>query len=306
MLFNELGWFNDEVAIIGNTEIPVYLWKLDDGYALLEGGITGLAPKILEDIEALTGDLSSVRHWLITHSHYDHCALLTHVLPKLPNAKVWASAATKKAFSKDKARAVVEKLNDAICATWWPDRTDAHPLEATKISLGDVDVNVVEDGDTIELDATHRVRAVATPGHSRCLLTYHDPDRDWAWVSDTLGEFVEPGVWTPLSFDNLAQYRASIDKVAELGASTIFLAHNGTLTAADAKAAPSDARAGYDQFVEDTFAGLKASEATPKSVANEFSRRYHHVSERFVSDVLHRQSMLRIVSLLIEEAEAQG
>ena len=303
MLFNELGWFNDDVAIVGTTEIPLYLLKLEDGFALIEGGITGMAPRVIEQLEALTGDLARIHHWLITHSHYDHCALLTHVLPKLPNAKVWASEASKKAFSKDKARQVVKKLNDDIAATWWPDRSEAHPLEQTAISLGDVDVTVVADDEVIELDGTHQLQALATPGHSRCLLTFYDPDRQWAWVSDTLGELIEPGAWCPLSFDDLAQYRASIRRVRDLNANTLFLAHNGTLTEAEARAAPSDALSGFEAFREDAFTGLEAPEATPKTVADQFSRRFRHVSERFVSETLHRQSMLRIVTLLIEEAE---
>jgi 2-aminobenzoylacetyl-CoA thioesterase len=305
MIHGELGWIQEDVAVIGAVEVPIYLLRTADGFALLEGGITAMAPLVLRQLEELTGDLSRVHHWFITHSHYDHCAMLGHLLPRLPNARVWASAATRAAFQKDKARAVVRKLNDQVPHPYWPDRSPSHPLEAGAISFDKIEVNVLEDGDSVDLGGGRSLRAYATPGHSRCLLTFFDPDRERAYVSDTFGEVVTPGVFCPLAFDDVGQYRSSIQRVADLRPREIFLAHYAQLTQEDARNAPGQAASAFESFRAEAFRRIGEGEDR-RSVAESFSKRFSYVSKNFLPYDLHVSSMDRMIQLLIDEAKAEN
>lgn len=282
-----------QLVILGTPEVPIYLLSYSNGYALIEGGISVLAPRVLAQLKAHIGDLALVTHWFITHAHYDHCGLLPYLTALLPKVKIYASAETARAFQSERAVAMIEKLNAQLTSD-----EDLTALSEHKIALNDLPIVVLQDNDVIALDADRKLRVLATPGHAKCVLTFFDSATETAFVSDVLGEFIAASHWCPLIFDDVNLYRLSIAKIQNLKPKALALAHHVILTDQDATSAPGDALRSIDEFTA-LAASFLTEEKSPSKTAERLSKHFYWRSGDFVPAQLHYQSMLLMLKLLL-------
>ncbi|WP_394836396.1 MBL fold metallo-hydrolase [Pendulispora rubella] len=303
MWYTDVGCVDEDLIVLGTIKNPVFLTGSGDDWALIEGGLTRHAPLVLRQLQDVLGDTRRIRRWLVTHSHYDHCGLLGQLYPYMPWVTVYASPETAKAFQSERARAVVQKINDATKLLASPgEELPALPNPALPPAvLSEIPITTVVDGDRVELDGRRSMLVRKTPGHSRCQIAYFDESRGRAFVSDALGELVEEGYYCPLSFDDLAAYRTSIESIAKLGAEEVVLGHHGRLTGEQAARAAAEARDGLERFADDARKLLPKAGGAKRTVAEQLSQRLHAPSVTFVPQDLHVQSMLRILDLLESE-----
>ncbi|QNA87323.1 MBL fold metallo-hydrolase [Massilia sp. Dwa41.01b] len=80
----------------------------------MEGGVSAAAPIVWEQLLAIVGDPAHVRHWLVTHMHYDHCALLPWLVPRLPRVRILASSASAAGWGSPRAQAFIDSMNARI------------------------------------------------------------------------------------------------------------------------------------------------------------------------------------------------
>jgi glyoxylase-like metal-dependent hydrolase (beta-lactamase superfamily II) len=307
MLLRTSGRLAPDLYLLGTIKNPIFLTGSGDEWTLIEGGLTWMSPLILRQIDEVLPSRRYVRHWLITHAHYDHCAMLGQLYAEMPWLRVHAGPATARALTSARARGVVHDLNAQVLALPGHEQGTAPAPPAgglaAPVPAEAVPVEVVKDGETILLDRGRTVRVIETPGHSRCSTTFFDEHAGRAVVSDALGEMVDEHLWCPLAFDDLESYRRSITKIRELGAGTVLLAHHAALTERHAQLAPQEAREALDVFARDAARLVAEHEGDDEAAARAMSRRFHSVSAAFVPEALHAASMRRMIDLLRAEGQ---
>lgn len=280
--------------VLGRRDMPIYLLAHGTGYALIEGGLSMQISEILAQLREQIIDLSLITHWFITHSHYDHCGLLPYLYPLLPNVKVFCSTACAGAFQSKSAIDVIERLNIEIAGG--KAAFIQHTANFVKLAYPFIPVTSVDGNDRTLLSGGHYMRAISAEGHARCQLTFFDENSRTAFVSDALGEFLSPGHWLPLVFQDLDSYRSTISSISGLAPAIIALAHHGILTGAEARAAPEDALASLEIFRQ------LAQDAINKNgsieIASErLSEQFYSSSCHFVPKDLHVRSLSRMLDI---------
>lgn len=298
----KLGFIEKDVLMLGTSEVPIYLIRHGKTWTLVEGGLTTLTPRVLGQLLAMVEDLSTIKSWVITHAHYDHCGMLSTLYPFLPDVRVYASRKAADAFKSSGAQRVIRHLNNQADALWG--LVDNKFSSTTpEVSLGHIPIMEMSDGDAVNLGLAGSLVAVSTPGHSACSMSFYEPTRGWLFAGDAMGELQRPGHWCPLVFNDFDDYRASLEKMSSLRLNSLFLGHHGSLNEKEARNAPADALQAAYQFKAQASVALSQGEESLEDFVVGQSSRYAPVSEKFVSRQLHRQSMLQMARLLTSEIE---
>ncbi|MFD2786736.1 MBL fold metallo-hydrolase [Hymenobacter rubripertinctus] len=281
--------------VLGTPQVPVYLVGQGLSWTLIEGGLAWMADLVRWQLLQVVPELACVRHWFITHSHYDHCGLLTTLYAQLPRVQVYASAATARVFQQEKSRRVIERLNQAV--TQCPGLAPA----AAALCLSRVPITPLHEGAGVALGGHQHLQVLATPGHSACHISLWDVAHHRLFASDALGEFQESGEWCPLVFDDAPAYVASIRRIETLGATTLALAHHQVLQGRAAVQAPRRSLRSLYCLCR-WLARRRAQGAGAPELAAALTAQFGGLSAGFLPAGLHHSSMLRLLQVLEQGA----
>ena len=196
--------------LVGTCGISAILVTGNQGHVLIDGGTEQGAELIAANIRALGFRVEDIRLILHSHEHLDHVGGVGR-LQKLSGATLVASAPAAKVFETGAAGAGDPQVG-------------MHkPFPAAAVG------RVVRDGEEVRLGDL-MLKAIATPGHTPGALS-------WRWVSCDGGvcrTIVYADSLSPVSRDDykfsdhpdyLAEYRASIAKVAESPCDILLTPH---------------------------------------------------------------------------------
>jgi glyoxylase-like metal-dependent hydrolase (beta-lactamase superfamily II) len=287
------GWIDSRLAVIGTADIPLYVMVNEEAATLIEGGISGMTELVwrqLNDLLEPFGGIRHLRYWLITHSHYDHCSLLTTLKPRMPWVQVWGSLETAGVFERPSACKAIRRFDTEISACWEPF------VDGEFENLADIPLHPMKPGATLDIGSDMKVQAVALPGHSPCQFGYQCPNLDLLFVSDALGEYHREGEWLPLVFDDLSAYRSSLDAIEARQVSRLALGHHAIIDGQEARHAVRQARHGLAALEQQALT-VRGDEFATHSLALEWTDRYALRSEKVVPRSLHLKSMARMIDL---------
>lgn len=201
----------------------VYLIK-EEGKALIDTGPTTSAPIILEGMAKVGVSPEDINYIIATHIHLDHSGGAGFLLPKMPRAKVIVHPRG--------ARHLID-----------PTRLVASMVsvqgEATKKMFGEVvpvaedRIQVVGEGEKIDLGCEQILRMINAPGHAPHELCVYESRNNGVFTGDAAGMFLGDGISFPLtpppSFD-AEVYTGTLEKLADLAPSRLYVAHFGATT----------------------------------------------------------------------------
>lgn len=284
------GQVDEDLYLLGGSQVPVWLLRTGPAsWALVEGGISASAAAIWEQLLAIVGDPAHVTHWLITHKHYDHCALLPYLVPRLPAVRVVTSVETARAWRSEKALAVIEKLNARIGAA---------PAGFAPLPWAQLPVCAVQAGQVLDLGVRHAMLVLAAPGHASDQVLFYDVQRERLFASDALGELDDAdGVWRPLVFDDYPLYLRTLETLAMLPVRQLIPGHGGMLTGATAANGAADALRECLRL-EQRIRWREAGGAGLDALSDELHRAWAPQSQAFVPADLHLASMRRMNGLI--------
>ncbi len=152
---------------------------------LFESGYTCAGRLYAEAIRQVLGKREPEMLFL-THVHYDHCGATGYLKRAFPSLKIAASQRSAGIVRRPNALALITELSrqatSVISETYDGDRSK---LTDEPFEPFDVDI-IVGKGQTVDLDGT-TVRVMATPGHTRDMLSYYIPERKILFATETTG-----------------------------------------------------------------------------------------------------------------------
>jgi glyoxylase-like metal-dependent hydrolase (beta-lactamase superfamily II) len=195
--------------------------------AVVDTGVNDSVPRVLQALEALGLDESSVDWVVLTHVHLDHAGGASQLMQRFPAARLLVHPRG--------ARHMIDPAR-LLAGT-----VAVYGAEATKRMYGDIapipSDRVVEAPDGFAFDLAGRpLEVIDTPGHAKHHLCLVDRKAGFVFAGDTFGlsyreldlgerQFVVPST-TPVQFDPAALH-ASIDRIAALQPQAVCLTHYG-------------------------------------------------------------------------------
>jgi glyoxylase-like metal-dependent hydrolase (beta-lactamase superfamily II) len=261
------GRVHDRLWYLGREESGIYLLEGDSSSLIISGGMSYLAPMVLNQMHAFGIDEGRIGKLLILHAHFDHIGLIPFFRRRYPALDIFASRRgweilmmpkgidTINAFS----RLVADKMGVAGC------------LEGRDLEWrDDVTGEAVSEGDQIDLGGL-TVRIIETPGHSSCSLSAYCPEIRALFPSDGAGIPYDQAI-IPAGNSNFTLYQQSLEKLEPLAVDLLCADHYGYITGPEATEYISrsiEAAAEKRELIEAVYLRTRSEEETVKELVAE-------------------------------------
>lgn len=216
-----------------------YIVEAEDGLTVVDAGVPTSWGSLQEALRRLHRDPSEIRALVLTHAHFDHVGMAERMRREL-SVPVWVHeddlplARRPRRFSHERRR-----------APYYATQVRALPIVAALIrsrAFWPAPVRELKRYRTGPLDVPGRPHVLFTPGHTLGHCSLHFPDRDAVIAGDAIvmldpytakeGPKIVAGAATADSERNLA----SIEAIAETGATTVLTGHGPPWTGGAAEA----------------------------------------------------------------------
>ena len=97
------------ITLLGSELFNLYLVK-GETYAIVEGGVSGIAYPFLDQLSLLDVPPEAISHLVILHSHFDHMMVFPVLKERYPWMKIVTSDLNRATFSSDR---IVAKIFDS-------------------------------------------------------------------------------------------------------------------------------------------------------------------------------------------------
>ncbi len=208
-----------KLYLINLMMVNVYVYGDPQHYTLIDTGVPGSFAKIKTQLERSGFALSGLERVLITHAHPDHFGGLSELLAQC-DVPVYAHALEAGAIRGEK----MWDLPDPATLSWLGRTIQQSSVRNQKITPARVD-HLLAGGDTLG-DLT----VIDLPGHAPGQIGFWLEGPRLLIGGDVMAHFfpwlsAPPTMFTP----NLANARASIRKVAEMGIRSLAVGHGAPL-----------------------------------------------------------------------------
>ncbi len=218
---------SSDVFEFNNGPVNIWLVSGSEGLTLIDTNYQGREQVILDAVQALGRKPSEIRNILLTHCHPDHTGSLA-ALKKLTGAQAWmhkADAEVVRGRSSMHISVVAPGLINKILFQVFIKNV------AGVVSAAEVE-HEVQDGDILPVSGN--IQAIHTPGHSAGHMAYLLPrDGGVLFLGDACSNMA--GLGYSIVYDDLAQGRKSLAKLAQVQAATICFSHGKLLKGAGAE-----------------------------------------------------------------------
>jgi 2-aminobenzoylacetyl-CoA thioesterase len=255
------------LRVLGNYYFNLYLVQGEQASALIEVGVSGVVDEVIRQLDALDAAPSFL---VVTHPHADHVTGLAGLQERFPLAMVVAGEGAAEFLAHPKARdaLVVEDRHMTQFLSARGLNPERPPVEEPP-SLANC--LIARDGDEMDLGGL-TLRFLSVGGHSPGKIVVYVPEIRALILSDSLG-FRYPGRGVfPLFLTDYAEYIETLDRLENLDAAIVGVAHQGPLVGTEVKEAFAEARSRAKELHERLIADPRPSEEVIEEVFGEFYR----------------------------------
>ncbi|OEJ30356.1 MBL fold metallo-hydrolase [Streptomyces subrutilus] len=202
----------------------VHIVRLPDGYALVDTGVAGSAPAVLDALAQVGGRPRDVRQIVLTHFHVDHTGSAADLVAAT-GARVLAGALDAPFIS-----GTAPEPEPVFTASERPlfEQVTAGLAEAGVSCARHVPVDIeLHDGDTLDGWA-EPVRVLHVPGHTPGSIALHLTSSDVLFPGDLVATAEGRAILGPFNVDR-QQAITSFRRLAALDAETICVPHGEPL-----------------------------------------------------------------------------
>jgi glyoxylase-like metal-dependent hydrolase (beta-lactamase superfamily II) len=256
----------EDLWMLGNYYFNMYLVKGRNATALIEMGVSAIADRVIQQLEAL--DIAPT-YLIITHPHADHVTGLEALRERYPDAVVVAGEGAKAFMMHPKAQEAMLK----------EDRFMSNRLSVLGFRPGRPPIATFEfPDDHIAVRERHDIdlggislRCVKVGGHSPGNIAIHIPAMKTLMLSDSLGFHFPGQEFLPLFLTDFSDYINTIDYMESLNPHILGFGHQGPLIGFAAKNAFRFSR----QAAFDMLSRVMDEEKKGDDLAGEIFREYY-------------------------------
>lgn len=210
------------VEVTGGPGGSVFLIVGSEKTVLYDAGMAYCSPVMMEHLEkALNG--RTLDYMLVSHSHYDHIAAMPYLRQRYPALKVFGSEHAHEVFERHGALETIRKLSEEAAEYYGaPGMMPPYEDEMLRIDA------IVGEGDQIDLGDIY-VRTLATPGHTKCCLTFVVGE-EYIFPSETTCYKSRSGAVYPAFLSSCADAVTSLYHCAEQHIPKVMAPHYGLVT----------------------------------------------------------------------------
>ncbi len=207
--------------LVPSKGCDMYLLLTKEKAVLLDTGMFHCADTTVKLLKEALGS-RPLDFIIISHTHYDHVGGIPAIRKEYPLIKVYGSEYAAYVLQRPGARKVMRQLSqDALQAYAGKDCILQDYDEDALV----VDV-IIKEGDLVDLGSV-KLHVYETPGHTKCCLSFFEPEEKVLFLSESTGVYVDP-TWIDVSIlTGYEETMTSIKKCADLNAQTIYVSHYG-------------------------------------------------------------------------------
>jgi glyoxylase-like metal-dependent hydrolase (beta-lactamase superfamily II) len=227
MWIQEPGIINDRMVLLGTPQNNIYLLK-GDVHMFVGGGAPWMVPELMNQIKNWSIDMQQVRYLFIGHTHFDHAGAVPFLQKRYPHLEVLASREAARYFDIPKAVSNARKFGrTALSRMGIADTFEGISLDFDHIRLA----RVLDDDERIEIGSDLVLRAIETPGHSRCAMTLYAENQKWLFPTDAMSIPINNG-WdfACTASESFSDYVRSLKRLENLDICLCAWEHYGLMT----------------------------------------------------------------------------
>jgi glyoxylase-like metal-dependent hydrolase (beta-lactamase superfamily II) len=221
MIFDKTGKVVDDFYVLGHTWMPTYLLDGDQP-VIFEAGLACLGRVYEESIKAVL-DRRQPEILFLTHVHYDHCGATVYLAKVFHPLHVAASSRAAYNIGRPHAQSLMKDLSEK--AATLIAGVDRSRLLDDAFEPFAVDM-IVADGDVIQLGNGLSVEVLATPGHTRDLLSYYIPEKKILIGTEAVGCADITGHIVTQFLVDYESYLANLKRLAALHVEVLCQGHH--------------------------------------------------------------------------------
>ncbi len=209
----------EDLYCLGPPFLPVYLYDGEEP-VVFDAGMSVMAEHYEAEIKKILGDRGP-KYLLLSHMHFDHCGAAGYLKSVFPDMTICSAQAGAETIQKPSALKLIRELSYI-------------PNLSENLLFKDFTVDrVLSGGEILTLSDGKKIEIIATPGHTRDMLSYYLPELKALFPSEAAG--VPTGneyIYTEFLVD-CERYLESLKVLAQYEVEFILFAHNFFYSAAD-------------------------------------------------------------------------
>ena len=215
------------ITLLGSELFNLYLVK-GETYAIIEGGVSGIAYLFLQQLSQLNVSPEAISHLVILHSHFDHMMVFPVLKERYPWMKIVTSDLNRATFSSER---VVAKIFDSDRKITLALKERGMISEAPTLqpyTFFPLDITVHE-GSVLDLGKGVKMKFLEIPGHSPDCVGAFLEDEGLLFCSDGAGFYTPPDFFRPNYWYRLDDAEKSLDKIKAIDPEILCRGHYGAM-----------------------------------------------------------------------------
>jgi 2-aminobenzoylacetyl-CoA thioesterase len=301
MRVREPGEVCEGLWCLGRLESDVYYLDGGEEAMLISGGLSYLAPLLVEQMAQFGLAEEKINKLLILHSHFDHVGVVPFFKRRLPQMQVLASPRAWQILAKPQAIETVNQFSRAAAQMYGPpDLYQRFDLDWSPEISG----QAVSEGEVISV-GPHEVQIIEVPGHSSCSIAAYVPALQALLPSDA-GGIPHAETIVAAGNSNFTQYQQSLHKLRPLAVDYLCADHFGYVAGEEAGGyleRSIEAAAQERARLEEILRRVGEPEAAARQMTEEFfAANPDYFLPRQIFEGVSRQKMRHLASCLASPA----
>ena len=222
---------SDRITLLGSELFNLYLVK-GETYAIVEGGVSGVAYPFLEQLRQLDVPPEAISHLIILHSHFDHMMVFPVLKERYPWMKIVTSDMNRATFSSER---IIAKIFDSDRKITLALKERGMISEAPNLkpcTFFPLDIPV-QEGSILDLGKGMKMKFFKIPGHSPDCMAAFLEEEGVLFCSDGAGFYTPPDFFRPNYWYRLDEAEKSLDKMKGMDPEILCRGHYGAMIGKD-------------------------------------------------------------------------
>jgi glyoxylase-like metal-dependent hydrolase (beta-lactamase superfamily II) len=219
------------INLLGSELFNLYLVK-GETYAIVEGGVSGVAYPFLEQLNQLNIPPEAISHLVILHSHFDHMMVFPVLWERYPWMKIVTSDLNRTIFTSERILARIFDSDRKITLALRERGMISEAPNLTPYTFFPLDITV-QEGSVLDLGKGMKMKFFEIPGHSPDCLAAFLEEEGLLFCSDGAGFYTPPDFFRPNYWYRLDDAEKSLDKMKAIDPEILCRGHYGAMIGKD-------------------------------------------------------------------------